>query len=334
MKAIVLTGAGQLQLESVPAPIAKAGEIVIRIVATGFNPIDYQMRENEMERKLLHSPILGREFSGIVTEIGEGLSAYKPGDEVFGASGSMGSNGTYAEYISVPEAIVMHKPASITFTEAAAISSAGLTALQCFNRMKAGPNDTVFITGAAGGVGAMLVKILLAHRFYNFIATAGNDDSIKALKAIGVKDHQIINYQADEVETTALLKNGHKKFDFVTDLVGGRIAESAARLLKINGTYLDVTALLTADARETLFHIGASILNISNYAYAAEKNYGYYKTGLAELARLLNEGYISPPAIELLGPLGVDTAEKAHDILRRNKTKGKKLVMQVHAGNE
>lgn len=333
MKAVVLNEAGQLQLADVAAPVPRQGELLIRIIAAGFNPIDYQMRENEMERKLLHSPILGREFSGIVVETGEGVEAYKQGDAVFGASGSMGSNGTYAEYIAVPEAIVMHKPAGITFTEAAAISSAGLTALQCFNRMKLAEEDTVFITGGAGGVGTMLIKILLAHRFYNFIATAGNDDSILALQQAGVKDHQIINYQTDEVETTALVKNGHKKFDVAADLVGGRIAENAARLLKVNGTYLDVTALLTANARETLFDIGATILNISNYAYAADKNYGYYKTGLAEIARLLNQGSITPPPVEVLGLLNVDTVEKAHDILRRNKTRGKKLVMQIQPGS-
>lgn len=107
----------------------------MKIIASGFNPIDYQMREN----KRLHSPVLGREFSGVVTSIGKSVKDFKPGDAVFCGSGSMGSNGTYAEYISVPESIVALKPDSISFQQAAALPFVGLTALQCLHRMKLQP---------------------------------------------------------------------------------------------------------------------------------------------------------------------------------------------------
>lgn len=72
MKAIVLDGENKLHLQEVCTPVPKAGELLIKIIASGFNPIDYQMRENELERKLLHSPILGRELSGVVMAVGEG----------------------------------------------------------------------------------------------------------------------------------------------------------------------------------------------------------------------------------------------------------------------
>ncbi|MCV9933927.1 NADP-dependent oxidoreductase [Flavobacterium sp. LS1R47] len=330
MKAIIADKEGKLHLENVNVPAIKQDELLIKIVASGFNPIDYQMLENELERKLMHSPILGREFSGIVVEVGEKVKDFKVGDAVFSSSGSMGSNGTYAEYIAVQEAVVVHKPTFLSFEQAAGIPSVGLTALQSFSRMKLQNTDSVLITGAAGGVGAMLIKILLANKFSNFIVTAGNEESIQALIEIGVKHNQIVNYKTDDVETFALAKNNQQKFDFVVDLVGNEIGETAARLLKTNGTFLDVTALYTKDLREILFNKGAVIMNISNYAYSADKNYGYYKNGLLELVRLIENELVTPPNIEIMGQLNTETVIKAHERLRLNKTKGKKLIMQVN----
>lgn len=329
MKAIVLKSDGDLHLEEVPIAMPKDNEVQVKIMASGFNPIDYQMIENEMERKLLHSPILGREFSGVVVNVGSQVKNFKISDAVLCGSGSMGSNGTYAEYINVPEEIVVTKPDILSFEQAAALPSTGLTALQCFKRMSVSVESTILITGAAGGVGAMLVKILLAKGYDNFVVTAGNDISIISLNEIGVKADQIINYKTQNIETTALALNHNSKFDIVVDLVGGTIAEKAARLLKTNGIYLDVTALSTQQSREILFDKGAVIINISNYAYAADKNYQYYKNGLTSLVNFIEHSFITPPVIEILGEMNVDNVKKAHDMLKTNKTQGKKLIMKI-----
>jgi NADPH:quinone reductase-like Zn-dependent oxidoreductase len=158
MKTVILNKDFQLEDGIVEKPVPKTNEVLIQIKASGFNPIDYQMLENELERKLISSPILGRELSGIIIEKGSDVTQFSIGDEVFCGSGSMGSNGTYAEYISVPETIVALKPKNISFEEAAAIPSAGLTSLQIFNRLKLQPGQTILITGAAGGVGSFLLR--------------------------------------------------------------------------------------------------------------------------------------------------------------------------------
>lgn len=330
MKAIVLQNSGEFLLEDVTIPQPKDSQIQVKIKASGFNPVDYQMTDHDAsEKKLLHSPILGREFSGIVTALGENATQFKIGDEVFSGSGSMGSNGTYAEYICIPEAIAMLKPDTISFEEAAALPSAGLTALQSINRMQAKVTDSILITGAAGGVGNMLVKLLLAKGYKNLILTAGNENSIASLVALGIKPEKIINYKKQDVYETALALNNHKTFPFVIDLVGNEIAIVAARLLQTNGIYVDVTSFSTSDSREALFSKGATILNISNYAYGIEKNYAYYKQGLQELAILLQQKLITPPTIEIMGKLETATVLKAHTKLRENKTEGKKLIMQI-----
>ncbi|WP_456312406.1 quinone oxidoreductase family protein [Pseudomonas shirazensis] len=329
MKAIIFDNS-EFKLQEWDQPEPKVNEIQVKIEASGFNPVDYQMTDKDAsEKKLLHSPILGREFSGIVTALGEKASQFKIGDHIFCGSGSMGSNGTYAEYICIPEEIAMHKPTIISFEEAAAIPSAGLTALQIINRMNAKVTDSILITGAAGGVGNIMVKLLLAKGYENLIVTAGNEKSIAALVAMGIKPEQIINYKKQDLYEAGLVLNHTKNFDFVVDLVGNEIAFVAARLLKTNGIYVDVTNFSTPDSRQVLFTKGATILNISNYIYGLEKNYTYYKQALQELALLLEEKLITPPAIESIGNLEVETVLKAHAKLRENRTQGKKLIMKI-----
>lgn len=329
MKAIVYKN-NEFILEEVVAPIPQENQIQVKIIASGFNPVDYQMTEGCSEKKYLHSPILGREFSGIVTAIGKKVTSFKIGDAVFSGSGSMGSNGTYTEFICIPEEIAVHLPKNISFEEAAGIPSSGLTALQCLNRMQAFKTDSILITGAAGGVGNLLVKLLIANGYNNFIVTAGNDQSIASLVEIGVNRNQIINYKIDPIEETALGLNAAKKFDFVIDLVGNAIADIVVKLLKTNGTYLDVTAFTTKYSREILFGKGATIMNISNYTYGLEKRYDYYKNGLEQLKVLLEKQLIKPPVINIIGPLEVATIKKAHQMLRENKTEGKKLIMKIN----
>ncbi|WP_347218609.1 NADP-dependent oxidoreductase [Chryseobacterium sp.] len=328
MKAVILNQDFKLEDGFVEKPQPKNNEVLIHIKASGFNPIDYQMLENELERKLISSPILGRELSGIVVEKGDDVTQFNIGDEVFCGSGSMGSNGTYAEYISVPEAIVSLKPKNISFEQAASIPSAGLTSLQIFKRLKLQPEQTILITGAAGGVGSFLIKILLAHHIDNFITTVGSEENKQMLLSLGTKDHQIVNYKEENLVGNILKANQQQLFDIGIDLVGNYMAEVTAEVLKINGTYVDVTALVNQKAHEILFNKGTLIMNISNYTYGMVKQYDYYKNSLEEIAQLIENGAIIPSQHKIIGNLSLETVLEAHSILKNNQTQGHKLIMK------
>lgn len=328
MRAVILNKNGKLEDGFAEQPKPKNNEVLIQIKASGFNPIDYQMLENELERKLISSPILGRELSGIVVDKGSEVTEFNIGDEVYCGSGSMGSNGTYAEYIAVPDAIVSFKPKNISFEQAAAIPSAGLTSLQIYNRLKLNPDNTVLVTGATGGVGSFLIKLLLAHNIRQITTTVGSEESRQILLRLGLKDHQIINYKEKNLIENIVKANNDKPFEYGIDLVGNSMSEVTAEVLKINGTYVDVTALVTKDAHEVLFNKGTLIMNISNYTYGMVKKYEYYKNSLLEIKKLIENETILPPQYKIVGNLSLDTVLQAHSILKNNQTQGHKLIMK------
>lgn len=333
MKAILLRDFGSTDNffleDGLPMPEPEDGHILVQIKAAAFNPIDYQIRQGKTERKRMHSPILGREFSGIVVKTGKHAGLFKTGDAVFAAAGSMGSNGTYAQYISIPELIAARKPENISFQQAAAVPIVYLTALQTYNRLQLNENDSIFVSGAAGGVGLVLVKLLLANKIRLIIVTAGNPESRQQLIDTGLSPFQIVNYHHEGLAAVILAANSGNQFDHCADMVGGKMSEICASIIKTNGAYADVTALTTAIAREELFNKGAVIINISNYAYSIAGNLAYYGNGLNHISQLLENNIITPPPLHVVGELNTSTVAQAHELLEKNLTKGKKLVMQV-----
>ncbi|HWV71657.1 MAG TPA: NADP-dependent oxidoreductase [Pseudosphingobacterium sp.] len=331
MKAIILKDFGGVEHflldEVIPLPKIGKDEVLVEIKASAFNPIDYQMRQGRPESKKMRSFILGREFSGRVIEVGSDVKKFKKGDDVLAAAGSMGSNGTYASHIGVPEAIIVHKPMNMSYEIASAVPVAGLTAIQCLNRLPLSTDDSIFVSGAAGGVGLMLIKLLLANGYFNIVVTAGNEESKSKLVALGLSSARIIDYKHPKLREEICQINKNGLFKSCIDLVGNHMSEICASLLTINGYYMDVTALTTVGARAKLFDKGATIINISNYTYSLEGDFAYYGKQLKSVVDLLNKKLISPPPVKVVGDFSVCTVRKAHEMLEKNLSKGNKLVM-------
>lgn len=333
MKAVILKGFGSVknfELGEIEQPEPKNNEVLIKIKATAFNPIDYQMRKGEAESKLLKSSILGRELSGEIVQLGKDVTSFKVGDKVSAYVGSLASNGTYAEFISVPEKLAAKNPSKLSFEQATAIPMVGMTALQCFKRIVIPKEKPIFIAGGAGGVGTILIKLLLANGNKNIYTTSGNSDSTNHLKNIGIDESNIIDYKKGNIINMLKDKNGN--FEYVVDLVGGSMSEICAELVDIFGTYVDVTFLATENAKEMLFDKATTIVNIANYAPALKDNaeiFEYYGNALKELFDKIEKNIITATEVHVIGNLSIENVQKAHLILETNQTKGKKIVMTV-----
>src|SRR5438552_8287758 len=147
-----------LRLEDVPRPKPGAGEVLVLVRATGVHPMDWKLRagylKDFMPLQLPHIP--GYELAGTVDEVGDGVTGFTPGDDVFGLGAA-----TYAAHAVAPVATLAKKPDSMTFEEAATLGLSGVTAWRTIDTADRQPGERVLILGGAGGVG--LVAVQLAH---------------------------------------------------------------------------------------------------------------------------------------------------------------------------
>jgi NADPH:quinone reductase-like Zn-dependent oxidoreductase len=214
-----------LQFGEMPDPVAAPGQVVVDIVAASVNGADWKVREGKSSQ-LAHFPyILGRDFSGVVSAVGEGVSDLRVGDEVFAVC-DVGQEGAYAEKIAIKAAIVAKKTASLSHVDAAALALAGLTAICAVEdtlKLKAG--ETILIQGGAGGVAGFAIQ-LAKHLGARVITTASaaNHDY---LRQIG--PDEIIDYNS--VDFTKVVKD----CDAVFDTVGGDVAQRSFSVLKPGG---------------------------------------------------------------------------------------------------
>lgn len=223
MRAMVTPRFGALDLfeeRDVSRPEAGPGEVLVRIVAAGTNPVDAKFRAGGDAMGFEAPIVLGSDVSGVVEEVGAGVTDLSPGDEVYYTPELFGpgSNGGYAEYHAARTQIVAKKPASISHEEAAAVPLAGGTAYEAIvRRLAVSVGETVLIHGGAGGVGSFAVQIARAAGA-RVLATAG-PENLGTLEELGAD--VTIDYRSQDVAQTALDETGGEGVDAVLDAVGG-----------------------------------------------------------------------------------------------------------------
>jgi NADPH:quinone reductase len=200
----------------VEMPQPGPGEILVRVVASGTNPIDAKFRAAGGSRRLEAPVILGADVSGVVEEVGPGVTDLTPGDEVYYTPEVSGprSNGGYAEYHVAKADIVARKPPSLSHDEAAAVPLAGGTAYEAIvRRLGVKVGETVLIHGGAGGVGSFAIQIARSAGA-RVLATAGPDNQ-ETLQALGAD--VAIDYTQQEAAEAALDDTGGTGVDVVLD---------------------------------------------------------------------------------------------------------------------
>src|SRR6266481_3301131 len=214
-----------LQFGEMPDPVAASGEVVVDIVAASVNGAHWKVREGKSNQLSRFPYILGRDFSGVVSAVGEGVSDLHVGDEVFAVC-DVGQEGAYAERIAIKAAIVARKTDRLSHVDAAALALTGLTAICAIEdtlKLKAGA--TILIQGGAGGVASFAIQ-LASHLGARVITTASasNHDYLRKIGA-----NEIIDYNA--VDFTKVVKDCDAAFD----TVGGDVAQRSFTVLKSGG---------------------------------------------------------------------------------------------------
>ena len=184
---------GPVTLMNLPIPEIGADEVLIRVRAAGVNPFDWKVADGFLkdEKEHLFPLILGFDAAGVVERVGADVTWPSKGDEVYGSlSKPVMGEGTYAEHVGAPAAIVAKKPEAVGFAAAAALPMPGLTAMDLVDAVDLGEGETVLIVGATGGVGSYAVQ-LAARRGARVIATArqANEAFVRELGATEVIDH-------------------------------------------------------------------------------------------------------------------------------------------------
>jgi NADPH:quinone reductase-like Zn-dependent oxidoreductase len=202
MKAVRIQAFGGpevLQLEDVARPVPSADEMLVKVYASGVNPVDWVVRNggNDALRAYLALPLtLGWDAAGVVAEVGSAVTGFAVGDAVYGVPNFPG-DGSYAEYCVAKASQFAHKPQRLSFTEAAGVPLAGLTAWTgLFGHGQLQPGQRVLIQGASGGVGGFAVQLAKAKGAYVIgTASAGNLDYLRQLGA-----DEAIDYRGQSVE--------------------------------------------------------------------------------------------------------------------------------------
>jgi NADPH:quinone reductase-like Zn-dependent oxidoreductase len=207
-----------------PDPVAAPGEVVVDVVAASVNGADWKVRLGQY-RHARFPLVLGRDFSGVVSALGEGVDDLAVGEEVFGVL-EAGQEGAYAEKLAVKAAIIARKPAALSHVNAAALALTGLTALSAVeDTLELRPGETILVQGGAGGVAGFAIQ-LAKHIGARVITTtsAPNRDYVRSLGA-----DEVIDYNAQEFTRVV------SGCDAVFDTVGGEVAQKSFVVLRPGG---------------------------------------------------------------------------------------------------
>jgi NADPH:quinone reductase-like Zn-dependent oxidoreductase len=225
LAAMIEAHGADFRVVSLPRPVAGPGQVLVRVRAAGINPLDTKIRAGAAPHARQQLPaVLGIDLAGIVVAVGEGVSAFRAGDEVYGMVGGVGGHqGTLAEYAAVDAALLALKPANLSMRQAAVLPLVVITAWEgLVDRARVSSEHSVLIHGGAGGVGHVAIQI--ARHFGARVFATGSETSREAIEKFGVI---FIDYRAEPAaDYVARLTAGHG-FDVIYDTAGGATLDAS-----------------------------------------------------------------------------------------------------------
>lgn len=308
MQAILLHEAGgidKLTYQDIEKPVVKSGEMLVKVKAIGLNPMDVHIRGNEqILTRFVGSErpaILGWDISGEVVEKADDVTDFAIGDAVFGLTKGKG----YAEYVAVKANMMAHKPANISYNEAAAVPVVGVTAWEALIKLgNVKKGDTVLIHAGSGGVGYTAIQ-LAKHLGATVIATSSGKNRDFVLSQ-GADQH--IDY------TTEKFYDVVKEVDFVLDSIGGETRDRSLDVVKKNGTIVSIVPPQFEEAQKKAQEKGVHLMLLLGQGNKEE---------MESLAELLQKGVLK---VHISAVYPFSKMADAHLQIESKRTVGKIVV--------
>jgi NADPH:quinone reductase-like Zn-dependent oxidoreductase len=323
MRAAVVERFGEpFVVKTLPRPHVTPGHVLVRIVASGVNPLDVKIHEGAAAHARIQLPaILGVEMAGIVEAAGDGVSEFAPGDEVFGMIGGVGIlPGTLAEYALADARFLAKKPAALTMREAAAVPLAFITAYEgLVDRAHLRAEHSVLVHGGAGSVGSMSVQLARSIGATVYATASVRDHaSIEAMGAVP------IDYGLPPEDYVAAYTAGNG-FDVVYDTVGGKVLDASFVAARRYGGHVVSCLGWGTHALAPLSFRSATYSGVFTLTPLLDginrENHG---TIMREAARLAAAGVLRPRIDSTVYTL--DEAELAHEAIRSKTSSGRVIV--------
>ena len=327
MKAMLIREYGEnasFEAAEVEKPNVSAGQVLVKIAASSVNTVDTMIRN--MGEELPLSPetpaILGMDFAGTVEAVGDGVSDFSVGDEVYGCAGGLADlPGTLAEYISADARLIAKKPVNLSMKEAAALPLVGITAYEGLMRAGIQEGQKVLVHGGSGGVGHVALQ-LARHFGAEVYSTGGGDKQLKLIEQLGATP---INYKTESVADYVEKHTDGAGFDVVFDSVGAANLTNSFEAAALNGQIATTVSMVELDL--TPAHFKGLSLHVVFMLIPMLHNHKREEHGriLRELAKIAEAGALQPILDEERFKL--EQAGAAHARLESGKGMGKVVIV-------
>lgn len=323
MQALVLDRYnGPLEMTDLARPEPARGQVLVRIAASGLNPLDTKIRAGGAAHAKHPLPlVLGIDLAGTVEAVGDGVSAFKPGDEVYGMTGGVGGiQGSLAQYAAVDADLLALKPATLGMREAAALPLVFITAYSgIVERARVRAGQTVLVQGGAGGVGHVAVQLAAALG-----ATVHATASSRDLDLVARLGATPVDYREQSVEQYVASFTQGAGFDVVVDTVGGATLDASFAAVKHFGHVVSALGWGTHALAPLSFREASYSGVFTLYPLLSGLHRARYGAMLREATRLVDAGKLAPR----LDPRRFDmaSAERAYEAITSGTARGKIVV--------
>ena len=326
MKAMLIHAYGQdatFEAAEVAKPDVKAGHVLVKIAASSVNTVDTMIRS--MGKDLPLSPdtpaILGMDFAGTVEAVGDGVTDYSVGDEVYGCAGGLADlPGALAEYMVADSQLIAHKPKNLSMREAAALPLVAITAYEGLVRAGIKPGQKVLVHGGSGGVGHVALQ-LAKHWGADVYSTGGGEKQLALIEQLGATG---INYKTESVDQYVAKHTGGAGFDVVFDSVGGANLTNSFEAAALNGQVATTVSMCELDL--TPAHFKGLSLHVVFMLIPMLHNFRREQHAeiLRNLAQICEAGGLEPVLDK--EPFSLEQVGQAYARLESGKAMGKVVV--------